>query len=298
VRTQSFALADTAFGAPWYARELRLDGPSGPGGRGGRYRRLDYLEIIAVVDGTGRLVSYRAAGIATELRLRPGHLILLRPVDEPLLEATEDGMTILFVAFLYDDWRTFANFVGIDPGWLTAPDPPVAHVDPGDPGALRPFRTALGRFLDEPAPIDLLEFWLAIVPLLLPTRSRDHDRGGMPTWLANALDEMHLEDNLRAGVPRLQELCHVSGPYLSVTTRRHLGKTPTTVVTEYRLRHASRLLATTGEDIGLIAQRCGFSHLSYFSNSFRRAFHVSPREYRARSRSGFSYGGERASAED
>lgn len=235
-------------------------------------------------------MSYPEVGPPRFQRLRPGQLFLLRPVDAPLLEATgPDGMTIFFVSFLMADWLTFASFVGIDSEWLTAPDPPMTTFDPGDQSALRPFETALERFLDAPAPIDLLEFWLAVIPKLLPTR-RGRGSSSMPTWLSTSLAEMHAEENLRVGLPRFLQLSHRSGAYLSVNTKRYLGKTPTAVVNEIRLRHAAHLLSETNEDITTIARRCGFAQLSYFSNSFRRTYHVSPREYRSRSRTGFIYG--------
>ena len=47
----------------------------------------------------------------------------------------------------------------------------------------------------------------------------------------------------------------------------------------YRLRHAVRLLTTTKDPIGLIAEISGFSRRSFY-RVFDEAYHISPSEYR------------------
>jgi len=76
----------------------------------------------------------------------------------------------------------------------------------------------------------------------------------------------------------------VSRRQLARATQRYYGMTPTDLVADLRMRHAARLLSTTEESIGAISRRVGFEDAAYFSNRFRRATSVSPREYRDRAR--------------
>jgi transcriptional regulator GlxA family with amidase domain len=71
-----------------------------------------------------------------------------------------------------------------------------------------------------------------------------------------------------------------------MTTRRYLSTTPRGLVMELRLRHAALLLSTTSDSVRTIAARCGIENFPYFSTSFRRAYHLTPRDYRARHRRG------------
>ena len=95
---------------------------------------------------------------------------------------------------------------------------------------------------------------------------------------------MTIEDNLRAGLPRLLTLAMVSHGHLSRMMRQHYGCTPVEFVTSSRLAHAATLLTSTTAPVGRISDRCGFASQSYFSRRFSDQFGVSPRLYRDRAR--------------
>jgi AraC-like DNA-binding protein len=212
---------------------------------------------------------------------------MLRPIDDvQFVETAPAGLSTLYVSFSDADWEVFAGLVGIDPAWLAVPDLPMVSFDPGNNAVLRSFDLAVQRFRDSPTPLDLVQFWLSVTPVLFPAFGRRHSGVGAPAWIVSALDAMRDEDNLRQGLSRLLDLAHVSASHLSVTVRKYFGKTPTELVADLRLRHAARLLSTTIESVRSIAQRCGFDNVTYFSTCFRRVHHLSPREYRSRSRGG------------
>lgn len=272
-------LSDTASGAPYFANDLVI--------RDSERLRRDYMEIMVVTSGRGRLVSYPGDGTPRAHRLRAGTMILFRPRDRVRFAAPEpDGISTLYVSFSEADWETFAGFIGLDPGWALAADPPMTTFEAEDPHLLGAFRTALERFRRAPTSLDLLQFLATVLPVLFPGYGRRHTGLGAPSWLVDGLDAMRDERNLRGGVPRLLELSHVSPSYLSVTVRRYYGTTPTAVISDLRLRRAALLLSTTTESIRTIATRCGFENVNYFSTAFRRAHHLPPREYRSRSRGG------------
>jgi AraC-like DNA-binding protein len=272
-------LADTASGAPFFATSFVIHGT-------GRVRR-DYLEIMAVTGGQARLVTYPRLGEPRTHRLQAGTMILFRPIDDAKFVVTDAaGLSTRYVSFSDSDWETFAGLVGLDPSWITAPQPPMVFFDAADADVLRPFDHAIQRFREAPTSLDLVQFLSGVIPVLFPAYGRRHAGVGAPDWLLESLDAMREEENLRLGVPRWRELAHVSASHLSVSVRRYFETTPTAVVSDLRLRHAARLLSTTVDSVRSIAVRCGFDNLTYFSTCFRRAHHLPPRAYRSRARGG------------
>ena len=63
------------------------------------------------------------------------------------------------------------------------------------------------------------------------------------------------------------------------------GATVGEFLDEYRLRHAARLLASTDESIGIIADMSGFQSRSKFNTLFRDRFKLTPSEFRKAAKS-------------
>lgn len=263
--------------APYFAMSLDLRGV-------GVRHRLDHVEILILTGGRGRLTTYPPHGEPRVHRLRPGVMTMFRPGDQFRYSTSDPrGMSVIFVSFPDSDWRAFAGFLGIDTMWATAPEPIMVPFDATDEAVRRPFQLVIERFHDDPTLMDLVQFWLGIIPVLFPETARARQIPGTPPiWLLRSLEAMREEENLRRGLPRLLELAHVSSSHLAANTRRYLETTPTSLIMDIRLRHAAMLLTGTGDSIRAIALRCGFDNMTYFSTAFRRAHHVSPREYRWR----------------
>ena len=64
--------------------------------------------------------------------------------------------------------------------------------------------------------------------------------------------------------------------------RRSLNQSPIEYLISYRLNEAKKLLLDSRLPITEICYQCGFSDSSYFGKSFRKAYGLSPREYRSR----------------
>jgi AraC-like DNA-binding protein len=62
--------------------------------------------------------------------------------------------------------------------------------------------------------------------------------------------------------------------------KRAFGTTLLAYLTQHRISHAQRLLATTEEKILVAALDSGFNSLSRFNAAFKEACGCSPREYR------------------
>lgn len=92
----------------------------------------------------------------------------------------------------------------------------------------------------------------------------------------------HFKENLT--LDQLAGLAHINKYYLSHTFRREFNTSPINYLISRRIRESRFLLSETDHSLSQIAQILGFSSLSYFSQSFRRAEGVSPLEYRKQHR--------------
>jgi AraC-like DNA-binding protein len=68
--------------------------------------------------------------------------------------------------------------------------------------------------------------------------------------------------------------------YAMTLFQKTFGMTLIEYITQHRLSHAQRLLATTDEKVLSIALDSGFGSLSRFNDAFRRAFGCTPRQHR------------------
>ena len=75
---------------------------------------------------------------------------------------------------------------------------------------------------------------------------------------------------------------HLSRFYFHTMFRRLRGETPQACLNRLRIEKSVELLLTSDRDIRSIAEECGFSSQSYFTEVFRRAMKVPPRTYRVR----------------
>jgi AraC-like DNA-binding protein len=249
-----------------------------------RWRPVDYVEIMAVVDGEGRKAEITESGRRGSVRLVPGTVVLVRSGTQHVIEGRgARGMSVVIVSFLVSDWQTLAGFLGVDPAWTTRTERlPVVTVGPADLEVLRAFDAILECSAFGPSRLELARFLIAVLPLLLPLGEAPTRPLDVPGWLAASVEAMREEGNLRGGVQRLQELAHVSQQYLSTVVRRSYGVTASALVADLRLRHAATLLVTTRDTVAQIAARCGYNSPEYFATAFRHAHQVPPRTYRSR----------------
>lgn len=276
------AMARLASDLPYYAWE-GLHPPTG------RYRP-DYVELFLVTAGEGRRTLTMADGSSRTTPMLPGGLYIYRPMDVlELVGVGRAGYSVICVAFPFQTWEKFGMLTELDQRLFTRPEPPAIATDLADPRILEPFRRILESFRARPDAMDLTRFLVDTIPWFVE-EARAQERPGAPTWLWTAITAMYDEPNLRAGVGRLAELCHVSHTHLWRNTRTYFGFSPSELVNEIRLRHAALLLVSTDDPVASIGERCGFSTPSHFSKAFRRSRLIAPRAYRIRTRAGHSAG--------
>ena len=94
--------------------------------------------------------------------------------------------------------------------------------------------------------------------------------------------EIHLSDP-KLSTATVAKGCGISPRYLSFLLKLH-GTPFSTLVWDQRLKMAARWIASASPSeisISEIAYRVGFKSPAHFSRMFKRAYYVSPREYRA-----------------
>ena len=90
--------------------------------------------------------------------------------------------------------------------------------------------------------------------------------------------DLHFKESLT--LEQLAEESHMNKFYLSHAFKQQYGISPISYLIQRRLNESKYLLAETDLSVSQIAQLLGFSSSSYFSQLFRKAESISPREYR------------------
>ena len=92
----------------------------------------------------------------------------------------------------------------------------------------------------------------------------------------------HFKENIT--LEQLAQLAHLNKYYLVHTFHKEFGTSPINYLISRRIDESRFLLRETNHNLTTIAQILGFSSLSYFSQCFRRAEGISPKEYRRQNR--------------
>lgn len=89
---------------------------------------------------------------------------------------------------------------------------------------------------------------------------------------------LHLEEEIT--LDQLAAQTGYASYYLSRKFKKEVGSIPADYIRRQRLDRAAFLLRTTNEDVQTISFRLQFSSQSYFSESFRKVYGMTPTEYR------------------
>ena len=92
----------------------------------------------------------------------------------------------------------------------------------------------------------------------------------------------HIEDHYgeRLTVEEAAGMCFYSKSHFMKFFRQHMGCSFVDYLNDYRLAMAAGFLASTGDTVTEIAQRCGFDNISYFNRMFKRKYGQAPAAYR------------------
>ena len=123
----------------------------------------------------------------------------------------------------------------------------------------------------------------AIASVLCEELSRDYIPGSRAAVIQPAVDHInaHYADSALS-VSKLSQLCDISPQYLRRLFRDVLGMSPIEYVRQLRLSRAAELIDSGLYAIHDAAALSGFLDDSYFSREFRKAYGISPTQYKSR----------------
>ena len=99
-------------------------------------------------------------------------------------------------------------------------------------------------------------------------------------FISNAIEYMQQAYMEPLTMDKIASHCGFSTSYLHKLFWDNVHMTPNNYLLNIRFTAAKNLLAATTLPIAEIAVKCGFNSQAYFSDSFKKKFSVSPREFR------------------
>jgi len=93
---------------------------------------------------------------------------------------------------------------------------------------------------------------------------------------------VYLERNYHEKIVQqdMAKMCFMSSAYFSRQFKKATGLNMVDYINRIRLKEAVRLLMTSRVSISEISSRTGFSTVNYFNRVFKKAYNMSPREYK------------------
>lgn len=126
--------------------------------------------------------------------------------------------------------------------------------------------------------------------LLLSNFCSGYNASGQINTEANTIKVIieYIQANYMHQIPisELADAAGLSEHYLMRYFKSNMGITCVEYMNEYRLNIATHLLKETDYPIGIIAEKCGIPNVSYFNRVFKKAFNLTPKEYRKRKQFG------------
>lgn len=218
-----------------------------------------------------------------KLEMRTGDFYFIRPGDSHSFHGRDDTpfsvVNICFQWHLYEGLRQ--RYFSDTP--LYGEDRKFPKIVPLAQSQLQWARKMFVGLLKDPLTLFSIErFLMNLFAELCPLPERGF-LDEAPQWMQQAWGLIQKQEHLRLGVPEFYRLCNRCPEHVSREFRRQTGQTIVQSISRLRLNHAAAMLAGTRHEIVDIAGECGFESLSHFYTCFRKAHHLTPRQYRQRS---------------
>ena len=239
------------------------------------YHTHDYPEVFWLTRGDcEHMLNGR-----TEI-LEEGAVVLMRPSDAHQLRPTRGGFQFTNLSIAPASFERLKKLYPEVAGRL--------YRKSGAPAALRLARAELeelngevralaglphGRFALERAVINIWHRFLS-------QRAVHDNVANMPEWLQAALLKVQEPEFFSLGARGFVSAAGRCHEHVTRACRRHLGKTPTQLTNEARMRRAAHSLRMTSLPVLEIALDCGFENPAQFHRLFRAAFQTTPGRYR------------------
>ena len=125
--------------------------------------------------------------------------------------------------------------------------------------------------------VELFDFLMMGVETYCNVLTRDYYPNPTVNWIIRYIHEHYQDPDL--DMTMLSNVSNLSSTYISHLFKNTTGKTVRNYITEYRMKHAVRLLRDPTSQINDIAAACGYRNGNYFSFRFKEYFGCAPTEY-------------------
>ncbi|MBL4773542.1 MAG: response regulator [Alcanivoracaceae bacterium] len=155
---------------------------------------------------------------------------------------------------------------------------------------IKGWRENIDMYLNKP--FDATELVLQLRNILnirnIIAQSNENGKSSQPYSSLSEIDQKFIEKlnaivtkeyaNPLLNLEKIASLMFVSDRQLQRKTKALINKSPMDFIREVRLKKAAQIL-NDGYQISIASDKCGFSSVSYFSQSFKKHYGLSPKEY-------------------
>lgn len=128
----------------------------------------------------------------------------------------------------------------------------------------------------------LSETWLLLLEdLRINFRMNKTLKFEQPDRIRNMLSFIHNHYKDKITIAQIAAATGISEREAMRSFRKNLNQTPIEYLISYRLNEAKKMLLNSELPITEICYQCGFSDSSYFGKAFRKAYGITPREFRS-----------------
>ena len=243
----------------------------------------DFHEVFWVEGGRG--LMHTGGG---SVNLTAGDFCLVHAADQHGFSGQPGApLRLANLAFATRDWDAVVQRYGLEKDPMTGPATQRRRqLSADDLGALRLACGDLDHGIRDRLAIERV--LLTVLSLIRPRHNEDAPT--LPAWLSDSCQAIQA-GRWRTGTAALVAASGRSREHVARVCRELLGKTPTELINDLRLRHLSQRLVETDSPIAELAAETGLTNLAHVYRLFRRTYGVSPGAWRARHRGVLMPGG-------
>ncbi|HEY4206522.1 MAG TPA: AraC family transcriptional regulator [Puia sp.] len=239
--------------------------------------RHDFAEIFWVESGSGvHLINDR------EVRLEPGHLVMIRPQDRHTFTSSRRGrgLTIMNLAFSSATLKHLRKrYFALAEAFFWTEDE-LPHTVSISPSTIRQISRRAEESFKYRNSIIHLDSLLLFIFRTIGDGMDVHADPSMPVWLRDAIQEFSTPELFQQGYNGFVNSCKKNIHHINRTVRKVMNKSLSELIAELRMNFAARQLAITNVPIKTICMDCGFGNLAHFYKTFQKVYQMTPSRFR------------------
>ena len=248
----------------------------------------EFTEIAFVARGTAIHHHVTTSGTHHTDSLIPGDVFSIQKGELHGYDAC--GTMVLYNISLRQDFLEQFRHLEVLPGWnlffgnRTSTPRTIMHIPLGPRSqGMENLDRAVSEFRMQPLAYEIVVTALVVDFLVSVMRSSEFLRPSVKEKMACILDAITImEENptSRFSLKQLEHKLNMSTSSFSKKFREQIGTSPMEYLLKIRLLQVQYLLASSSKSMGEIAAESGFCTANYMIKLFRRAYGITPAQYR------------------